>query len=125
MQIKTTKLDLAGQIISESTQNGANSVDQITFGLNDPQPSRAKAIIGAAHNAIQEANQLAKAANLKLLRVLEISLEKANEPPTPRFRAVSFAAMNPETNTPITSGQVDISATVNITYEIETFANAE
>ena len=118
--IKTKKLDMAGKLIQAANDAGANSIDSIGFDLADPRTHRAEAITAAAANARSDAAALAKATDLKLLRVLAITLDEAGyQPPMPFMRTggmamAESAAMPP----PIEPGEIVVRAGVTIVYEI-------
>ncbi len=113
--IQTEKMDLAGEIIDAVSEAGANSVDQISFGLKDDRLYRQDAIKLATMHARQDAEDLAIAANLKLGRIHQIWLDsaRASEP-----RMKMFAAGLDHT-TPIEPGDVTVNANVTIVYQVQ------
>jgi uncharacterized protein len=113
--IKTLKLNSAGSIIDTASGAGANSVDTISFGLKDPQTYRAEAILAAEKQAMDDALILAKAANVDLVRFVEISLD--NTFPSPRAVSKFMAMENAATS--IQPGDVEVKASVNLIYEIK------
>ncbi len=117
IQIKTQKLPLADKIIGAAVQGGVNQVDQLNFNLNNPQLYRAEAIQLAAQNAISDAQALAGAAGVKLTRVLYLSLDHWNNfPHLPGATMMARAVAGNET--PLEAGNVEIHATVQMTFEI-------
>lgn len=117
INVRTSKLDLAPAIIDAVSGAGANQIDNINFGLQDPQKYRSEAIAAAAANAIADAKALAEAANLKLVRVLEASLDQPQV--YPRSMKVGFAMAQAEGGgTPIEAGDVEVSSRVSLTYEV-------
>lgn len=117
--IKTGKLDLAGKLIDAASKAGANSVENIHFNLRDPRIHWDEAISLATQHAISDAQVIANAAKIQLGRLLSISLDAAGNV-TPRFNNVYFAKAAPETALPpIEAGDVDVSASVSISYEIK------
>src|SRR5262245_19321011 len=84
LMIKTKKMDMAGKLIQVANEAGGNSIDSISFDLADPQKHRGDAIAAATANARSDAMALAKAGDLKLVRILVISLDEAGyQPPVP------------------------------------------
>ena len=83
IQVKTLKLHLADKILSAAVQGGVNQVNQINFSLHNPQMYREEAIQAATQNALADANALAKAAGVKIKRILNISLNHWQTSPTP------------------------------------------
>ncbi len=117
IHVKTKKLRLAGEIIQAANKAGANAIDSIRFTLADPRVHRAEAIAVATANARSDARALAEAAGVRLVRVLEISLDDAQplRPPTyERTMAMEADAGAP----PITPGDVTVRANVNLVYQI-------
>jgi len=119
VNVKTKKLDKAAEIIDKANEAGANSIDSIAFDLADPRKHRAEAIAEATRNAMDDANVLATAAGLTLVRIMSISLDSAEpQPPSPMSRRTMMAGAVAEAVTPIEPGDVTIRASVNIIYEI-------
>ncbi len=115
LNIRTQKLDLAPMIIDAVSSAGANQINNINFGLKDQQKYRSEAIEAAAANAISDAQSLANAANLKLVRVLEANLDQPQV--YPRAAKMSFA-MAEAAGTPIEAADVEVNARVSLTYEV-------
>lgn len=120
LAIRTKKLDLAGRIIEAANNAGANSIDSITFDLADRRTHRAEAIATAAVNARSDAAILARASEVRLVRILSVQLDDARPPaPDPRmFRAEAAVAGMAATTPPIQPGDVPVQASVTIVYEI-------
>ncbi len=119
LNVKTKKLDLAGELIQAANEAGANSIDSISFGLADPRTHRSEAIRVATANAIADATTLAAAAGLRLVRVLSITLDQAAAPrPIPIQRMSAGMAMAEAAPPPIQPGDVTVHASVTVQYEI-------
>ncbi len=119
LNIKTKKLDLAGELIQAANEAGANSIDSISFGLADPRTHRAEAIRVATANALADASTLADAADLRLVRVLSITLDQAAAPrPIPIQRMSAGMAMAEAAPPPIQPGEVTVHANITVQYEI-------
>lgn len=122
IDVKTSQFDLAAKIIDQASDAGANSVDILEFGVQDPQSHFAEVIDAAAKNAMAEAHTLAKAANLNLKRILEINLENVEGGKrrlTPHYYAPKMLAMANEQATPLEAGNVEFTASIHLVYEIE------
>ena len=122
VNVKTTQLKLAGDLIDAASGAGANRIENINFDLKDPQIYRAEAITAASANALGDAHVLSKATSQRLVKVLAISLDEAQYlPPAPRpiamYMAKGFAPAM--ASAPISAGNVEVSANVTIVYEIE------
>ncbi|MCZ6836722.1 MAG: SIMPL domain-containing protein [Planctomycetota bacterium] len=119
INIKTKQLDLVASIIENANKAGANSIDSIAFDLSDPRQYRAEAIAVATKHALEDANVLADAASLRLVRVMSITLDSAQpQPPAPMSKRVMMASGAAVASTPIAPGDVTIRATVNVVYEV-------
>jgi uncharacterized protein YggE len=118
LSVKTGKLDLAGRLIQAANEAGANSID-VRFDLASPRTHRNEAITTATAHARADAEVLARAADVRLVRVLTIHLDQAGwQPPVPtmaRTTAMAEASVAP----PIRPGDVTVRAAVTLVYEIE------
>ena len=120
VNIKSKKLDITAKLIEAASKAGANTIDSISFDLADPRMYRREAIAEATRNAIADANVLADASSLRLVRIMSITLDNAQPQPPPPLsrRRMLTAGAAVEAATPISPGDVTIRATVNIVYEI-------
>ncbi len=114
--IHTSKLDLAGKIIDLANQAGANSITEIRFGLHDSRDYWTEALAAAGANGVRDAQTIAQATGVRLVRVLSISL---NQPQvySPHLSAAAFAKAG--NAPPIEPGEVSITANVSLVYEID------
>lgn len=115
--IRTSNINLAGKIIDAANQAGANNINAINFVLHDPRTYWDEAITLAVENAMNDAQTIAKAANLNLVRILSISLEGNNQI-APKSGAFSAKIMDYSSTPAIEAGEVTIKASVNVIYEI-------
>jgi uncharacterized protein YggE len=118
VRVTLDDLQKTGEAIDAATHSGANRVQDIRFTLRDGQPSRLQALRQAATQARSEADALAAALGLKIIRVL--SIEEAGGTVQP-VRPLALARARVEAAavpTPIESGTLDVSATVTLTVEI-------
>jgi uncharacterized protein YggE len=116
--VKTEKLDLAGDLIDAATQAGANDINDIRFDLARPRAHRQEAITKATGHAVKDATTLAAAAGVRLVRLLSISLDQATSQSQRRSRGVSALAGPESATPPIAAGDVTVSASVTLVYEI-------
>jgi uncharacterized protein YggE len=118
---KVHDLDSAGDVVDATTAAGGNDavIQGISFGIDDPTELQAQAREEAVEKARAQAEQLASNAGATLGKLLSIS-ESSYYPfyeravPAGAGGAASDAAI-----TPIESGQLEISVTVNVLYAIE------
>jgi uncharacterized protein len=119
VQVQTGKLDLAGKIIQQANEAGANTVDNIQFTLADPRKHRSEAISAATDYAQADARALASAAGVELARILSLTLDE--DPPIRPVMYERAMMMDAEPGAPpIKPGDVTVRASVNVVYEINT-----
>jgi uncharacterized protein len=116
--VQVTLDDLAkiGGAIDAATQAGANQVQGIQFTLRDQDAVRAEALRTAAQRARAEADVLAQALGLKVLRVLTVEENTPRITPVRVFAAARSAAA--EAATPVEAGTLDVTANVTLTVEV-------
>jgi uncharacterized protein YggE len=117
ISIHTVMIDSAGKLIDAANKAGANSIHSVRFVLHDQRIYWNEAVSLAVANAMNDAETIAKAANLNLVRILSISLDSNNNSVV-GGGTLYMAKANYETTPPIESGDVAITASVTITYEI-------
>jgi len=116
-QVQVDELKQVGDVIDACIQAGANQLQGISFDIRDAAGYRSQALQMAAQQARRKGEALAKAAGVKLGRILEIREEGISvvRPQLERYYAASAKAP-----TPMHPGQVRICASVTIRYEIMT-----
>jgi len=116
--IHTSKLEMAGKIIDMANQAGANSITDIRFGLHNSRDYWSEALAAAASNAVKDAQVIAQATGIKLVRVLSVTLNQTQV----SSRNLDFASIANAAGsvvTPIEPGEVSITANVTLIYEIQ------
>jgi uncharacterized protein YggE len=117
--VRVTLDDLAkiGAVIDAATQSGANHVQGVQFTLRDQDAVRAEALREAALRARAEADVLAAALGLKVLRVLTV--EESSPRVTPIvYGAAPRAMTSAAAPTPVEAGTLDITADVTLSVEV-------
>lgn len=114
--IHTQKLNLAGAIIDSANKNGANSISDIRFGLHSSREYWSEALSAAGANAVCDAQAIAQATGVKLVRVLSINLN-STQVNSPRLDYACMAKCE-SASTPIEPGEVSITANITLVYEI-------
>lgn len=114
IEVKTQKIGLASQILNAAVEGGANQITQVNFNLNNPQAYRGEAIKIAAQNALADAHAAAEATDVKLKRILQISVDHWNNAP----KGILFQARGKGSEEVFEPGQTEIHASVDITLEI-------
>ena len=111
--------DLAkiGPVIDAATQAGANRVQGIQFTLRDQDGVRAQALREAALRARAEADVLAAALGLRVLRVLTVEENSPHVLPI-RFDGAARSMVASAAATPVESGTLDVNAQVTLSVEV-------
>lgn len=118
IHVHTKKLELAGNIIDQANQAGANSITDIRFGLSNSRDYWQEALTAAGANAVRDAQAIAGATGVRLIRVLSISLN-STQVQSPQMNIASFAKMAGSGAPPIEAGETSITASVSVVYEIQ------
>ena len=119
--VRVTLDDLArsGAVIDAATQGGANRVQGIQFTLRDPDSVRAAALREAATRARAEAEVLAGALGLKIVRVLTVEEQSPRVVPVRMFAAAARISQAAEAApTPVEAGTLDVTAEVTLSVEV-------
>jgi uncharacterized protein len=115
--VHTTDLELIGTLIDYATKAGATNITDIRFGIRNPKKYWNEALAAAGANAIRDAETLAKATGVRLIRVLSLNLNqmRVNSPPV---HMACFAKAAMDSAPPIEAGDLTIDAQVSLVYEI-------
>ena len=117
--LHTQKLELIGQVIDVTTKSGANSISDIKFGLKNPQQYKSEVLSLAGQNAIKEAEIIAKATGVQLIRILSIQLNQMRVH-SPQLQLACFAKSSGADNAaPIEAGDLSLEASITLIYEIQ------
>jgi uncharacterized protein YggE len=114
----------AGNIVDAVAKAGGNyiRIDNISFTVDDPAPYQKEAREKALADARDEAEQIAKAANVRLGEPTYIN-ESSSYYPTPFQTSygmgVPVPAPAPEVAASISSGETEITVIVQVAYSIE------
>jgi len=100
-----------GRVLDAAVSAGSNSIQEVAFDLKNPLPQRDQALTLAIEDAQRKAVVAAKAAGVKLGRILEISEGYGYVGGASRSAAFDVA-------TPIMPGKMEITASMTMTYEI-------
>jgi len=118
--VQVTLDDLAkiGPVIDAAAKAGANHVQGIQFTLRDQDAVRAEALRQAAGKARAEADVLAGALGLKVVRVLSVEESSPRVVPVRVFAGTARTAAAAVTPTPVEAGTLDVAAEVTLTVEV-------
>lgn len=117
IEIKTEKIELANNIIDTATANGANVIGGVNFTFDDATKNKLEnqARSEAVSEAKNKAESLAKAAGIRLGKVIDIQEATSANQPVPMLDSFKTAVGNTGTN--VTTGENTIEITVTISYE--------
>jgi uncharacterized protein YggE len=111
VEVTTTDLSLIGRLIDTANQAGANSVGNLSFGLQNPEPVTEQALGLAAKQAQAHANAIAAGLGAKTGVVISAQ-EGATATP------VVMAGVSTAATTPIQTGTVSVTASVTISVQL-------
>ena len=118
VEVRLDDLRRISQVIDAATQAGSNEVQGIRFALRDEQAPQSEALREAALSARRDADALAGALGLRVVRVVFVGEESpAVMPVYPRGR-VFAQARAVAAPTPVETGTIDVSASVTLTVEV-------
>lgn len=120
VRVKVKDLSKVEDVLDKGVAAGANQVGQISFEIDDDSEQRNAARTEAFADARKKAEMMAKAAGVKLGKVITFYEEAGYYPPSPVYKsyamdmAESEAAMAPS----IEPGSEEVKVRISVTYEI-------
>ena len=117
--------EIAGKIVAGAVDNGANEVYGSQFIIDDSTALQQQARLEAIEKAKQKAAELAKAAGLRLGKVISISESGSGYPPMPMYGTAEgrggAVAMDSKVMTApsIEPGSQEIVQTMTLTFELK------
>ncbi len=118
VRVVVNDLDRIGAVIDTATQAGANHIESVRYTVRDPQALHSQAAREAALKAKAEAEALASALNLRIVRIVSVddaadAGAPAPDPSLPDLRDVSEPAPSPAQ-----PGSFVVAANVTLTVEV-------
>lgn len=120
VQVRVRKLGEMGRIIDTLVTAGANQVDGPSFTLDEPKTALDEARTEAVQDARARADLYARAAGLRVSRILSIS-EGGGYYPQPIFvtgRMAGGPAAPPPPPSPVAPGELTLGATVSVQFAL-------
>jgi uncharacterized protein YggE len=114
VEVRTTDLSSLGTLLDQAVKAGANTIENISFEVNNSEKLSDQARQAAVENARHKAEQLAKLTDATLGPVLKI--QETSSPPTPIVQQVAA----PAAAVPISPGSQNISVEVQVTWTLIT-----
>jgi len=122
LRVRLDAIDRAGDIVDLAVKNGANRVDQLTLTLSDEkqQEFRAEALTAAVKQARGDADAVTAAIGKTIIDVKEVNVGGSYVPMSydNRYADMEMMVAGGAPPTPIEAGEIDVTASVSITYVI-------
>ena len=99
-----------------TTEAGANRINSLSFAHDQAETLRDQAAVKALRKAVKTAERLAEAVGMKIARV--VNIDYGSPGPGVRFSRAALAEAGAGAPTPIEAGDLSVSATVRVTFEI-------
>lgn len=115
VSVRQRRLDAYGRTIDALVAAGANQVNGPTFGVENQDAAMDEARTEAVTIARKRADLYARAAGLRVLRVLSIAENGGGFRPPVLFARAMKADAAPS---PVEAGELDLTAGVTVTYEL-------
>ncbi len=117
VQVKQRDFSRYGQVIDTLVKAGANEVNGPSFQIDKPEAAMDEARVDAVAKARARADLYARAAGLKVVRMLTIS-ETGGWSPQPPVLYARAEKMMMAAPSPVAAGELDVTASVTITFEL-------
>jgi uncharacterized protein YggE len=114
--VRLRDLTKLGGLLDDVVTKGANQIGGIAFDLAEPSKLEEQARVTAVKDARRQAEIMAEAGGVRLVRVISIAEDGAG-PPMPRMMAAPQMAKRD--SVPMEAGETEVRARVTIVYEIE------
>ena len=122
LKVTTKDVDNAGKVIDTAVDNGANSIQNVNFGLSKEMQKEVfgEALISASKVARDKAESLANSLGVNLGKVISVQESNFNFVPfdyAPRMDVMESSKAGIPTQ--IEPGKVEVNAFVSVAYEIK------
>lgn len=116
LNIRMRDMDRIGPTLDRLVSVGSNQISGVSFDISNSRALLDKAREEAVKDALRKAKVYAASAGVVIGRILTISETGAH---VPQYRMVSRAMDMAESSVPIASGEMELTANVNVVIEIE------
>ncbi|HMP62256.1 MAG TPA: SIMPL domain-containing protein [Phenylobacterium sp.] len=117
--IKVRDLSRLGAAVDATVSAGANQVNGISFGLNDPAAARNAARQAAVADLRAKAELYAQATGYRVGRLVSLSEGASYSPPMPPMPMMAMArAESFKDSTPVSAGEMTVRVDINALYEL-------
>jgi uncharacterized protein YggE len=118
VETRVDDLPRLGAVLDVAVSAGATTVSGVRFDLKDRTEAEAAALQRAIADARTQAETAARAAGVKVERILRIEVNRDAVMPPPRPLMAGRAEMMQSAEPPIASGELEVRATVTLTSVI-------
>lgn len=119
VSVRQRKLGDYGRVIDTLVSSGANQVNGPSFEVDSPDPAMDEARVAAMKKARARAELYARAAGLRVSRILSINESGGWAPPQPvMYRMAAMEAAPPAPPSPVQAGELQLSLTVAVQFEL-------
>ena len=119
VRAETHATDSAGKLIDVATAAGANRVDGLEFTLEERSAAQSDALKRAGQDARRQAEAAATALAVTLGKVLSATVSGAPIVAPRPYAMMRMATAEANAPTPVEAGDVTVTATLQVTYEIQ------
>ncbi|MCU0899122.1 MAG: SIMPL domain-containing protein [Cypionkella sp.] len=114
LTVRIRDLAVLGSVLDAAIQDGANTLNGLSFGLSEPRPAMDAARKAAVEDARARATLLVEAAGASLGKIVSMTEAGSYSQPAPMFRQSADAAAA----VPVAAGEVATTASVTVVFEI-------
>jgi len=118
LAIKVRKIDNLGKTLDAVVKGGGNNINGVSFDIDKPEPLRDEARVSAIQDAAKKAELYAKAVGYRVKRIVTVSENEGYEPPRPMMMQMRKEVAMADAPTPVAPGEVTLSASVSVTFEL-------
>ncbi len=122
VSVKVRDIKKAGDILGGVVGNGANTVSQLNFTLDNPDSAKTSARSEAISKAKDKAKKIAREGGFRVGKLVSIQVNDGDNQPILYGMGGGFAEATSKDYAPtptIEAGSKDVSVSVSLTYEIE------
>ncbi len=116
---KVRKLDTLGATLDTLVSGGGNTLNGVSFALDDDRAATDEARRLAMQTATERAELYARAAGYRVARIVTINESFQSDQPQPMVMMARAKTMADAAPTPIASGEVGFTANVSVLYELK------
>ncbi len=118
VSVRLEDLSLVGPVIDSAMKAGANQLQGVNFALRNDLSARQEALKEAVEEASQKAKAISEALDVKIIEVIEVNEGSVSVRRLPPQRFAASLAGVEAAATPVSPGQLTVSASVTIRYRI-------